>query len=133
MVTSGNTIRSDLSDLALSMARKMRATLPSQSPFVVLICPIVTRIHKDSNTMSTGVRVERRASSRVQLRIVERCKRGNQRGFETHRTREQVARQHAPRSLFASHIARAGNFIDHQSEFLLSFDDALHDRRRHSD
>src|SRR2546428_1717888 len=45
MVTSGKTIRSEESRFACSIAFRIRATLPSKSPLVVLIWPIVTRIY----------------------------------------------------------------------------------------
>src|SRR5688572_17419210 len=42
---SGSTTRSEFSCLPCSIARTIRAVLPSKSPLVVFICPIVTRIY----------------------------------------------------------------------------------------
>src|SRR5947208_2028572 len=69
----------------------------------------------------------------VQLRIIKRRERGNQRGFETHCACKQIAREHAPGALLASYVARARNLVDDDSQLTLAFHDALYDRLGHSD
>src|SRR2546421_732762 len=67
----------------------------------------------------------------IERGVIERRESSNQRSFETHRSRQQVARQHAPRALLAAHVKRAGDVVDHNPQFALSLDDLLDDRVRH--
>src|SRR5882724_9978671 len=128
MVTSGKTIKSEESRFACSIALRMRATLPSKSPLVVLICPIVTRIYElilalmlSRYEFRCGLPPAWSGSSPplnvgVEFAIIKRGERRDQCCFKTHRPRQEIARQHTPCALLASDVAYAGDFIDHDSQ-----------------
>src|SRR4030095_14052029 len=68
----------------------------------------------------------------VQLWIIERCESGNERGFKTHRARQQITGQNAPGALLAAYVAYSRHFIDDNAQLALSPNHILHNASRHA-
>src|SRR5438128_10690347 len=69
----------------------------------------------------------------VQTLIIKRRKRRDQCCLKTHRPRQEIARQHTPRALFASHVPYAGDFVDHDSQFSLAANHIFNDEVGNAD
>src|SRR6185369_7254248 len=68
-------------------------------------------------------------SDLIHTAVIERRKGSNQRRFETHRARQQIARQDTPGALLTAHVADAGKIVNHDAQFTFAPDYVINDRR----